>query len=275
MAATKISDYAIEGSNWTELLTTIEKQRKGYNGISLTNYDNNSLPAIAAGSYFEISGSLYGFTSEEAITGTPSSGNINYIYINGTTFIPVWTTTAPTWSDAKNGWYDAGETHRYVGGCYYDGTNYTRKWVYINSRDVLDKIKDGTTFESAQERFYQIPLSAGGYDGTHSGNYLSLDTGYSDNFSVNLPHGAVVTGLYLHTSANLGSNGAILKRSSILDTSSQEMAKKTSTGEETNISYATIDNENYKYYLYIINESGSAQMIHSIRIRYTILEPKP
>ena len=81
MAASKISDYTIGGSNWTELLTTIEKQRRGYNGISLTNYDNNSLPAIAAGSYFEISGALYGFESEEAITGTPSSGNTNYIYI--------------------------------------------------------------------------------------------------------------------------------------------------------------------------------------------------
>ena len=130
MSGVLISDYQIGTPKWSALLASIEKARKGYLGLSLTNYDNNSLPAIAAGSNLEISGALYGFTAEEAIGGTPSSGNINYIYINPTPITATWTTTAPVWSDAKNGWYDAGESNRYIGGCYYDGTKYQQKWIY-------------------------------------------------------------------------------------------------------------------------------------------------
>jgi len=148
MPATKISDYAVGQNKWDELLTTIEKQRKGFIALSLTNYDNNSEPAIAAGSYVEISGALYGFTSEEAINGTPSSGDTNYIYIDTTDLKPYWTTTAPTWSADKNGWYDSTETDRYIGGCYYDGTNYTGKWVYQLLGQVrLDDIPDGSTYK--------------------------------------------------------------------------------------------------------------------------------
>lgn len=130
MPATLISDYAVGQDKWSQFLTTIEKQRKGFIALSLTNYDNNSLPAIASGSYVEISGALYGFSADEAINGTPTSGSTNYIYIDASDLKPYWTTTAPTWSSAKNGWYDTTETNRYIGGCYYDGTNYTGKWVY-------------------------------------------------------------------------------------------------------------------------------------------------
>jgi len=143
MAGTKINDYAVGQDKWDELLTTIEKQRKGFIALSLTNYDNNSEPAIAAGGYIEISGALYGFTSEEAINGTPSSGNTNYIYIDTTDLKPYWTTTAPTWSTDKNGWYDSTETDRYIGGCYYDGANYTGKWVYTTGQLIRkDNIED-------------------------------------------------------------------------------------------------------------------------------------
>jgi hypothetical protein len=143
MAGSKISDYQIGDSSstkWSNFLTTIEKQRKGYIGLSLTNYSNSSLPAIASGSYVEISGALYGFSSDEAISGTATSSSTNYIYIQPSDITAHWTVTAPTWSTAKNGWYDAGETNRYVGGCYYDGTNYTGKWVY----DKQDSLTRGT-----------------------------------------------------------------------------------------------------------------------------------
>ena len=58
MAGTKISDYGVGTNKWSEMLTTIEKQRKGFISLSLTNYDNNSLPEISAGSYVEIAGAL-------------------------------------------------------------------------------------------------------------------------------------------------------------------------------------------------------------------------
>lgn len=103
---------------------------KGYIALSLTNYDNNNLPAIAAGAEVELNREIIKFDTETAINGAPTSGSTNYIYINSSDLKPYWTTTAPTWSSARNGWYDSGDSNRYIGGCYYDGTNYKAKWVY-------------------------------------------------------------------------------------------------------------------------------------------------
>ena len=131
-------DYrAVDGQSFG---TQVEKQRLGFIGLSLTNYDNNSVPQIAADSCIEISGSIFQFPSNDSITGTPSSGNINYIVLtvsgSGDSQIVTasWATgtppTAPTWNTSKQGWYDATNAKRYVGGCYYAGGNYTDKWVY-------------------------------------------------------------------------------------------------------------------------------------------------
>ncbi len=136
MAGHKTSDYALDTPQWAQLLESIEKQRKGFIGLSLTNYDNANKPAIAAGSYIECVGALYGFSSEEAIPGDGTTGNINYIMFDPTPMTFAWTVTPPTWSDAKQGWYDAGEAKRYIGGCYYAGGNYTGKWVYHEARDI-------------------------------------------------------------------------------------------------------------------------------------------
>ncbi len=136
MAGTLISDYAVDTPNWTELLSSMEKQRKGKMALSLTNYNNSNLPAIEAGSYLEIAGALYGFVVEEAISGAAITGNINYIMIDPITITAEWTLVAPIWSPSKNGWYDAGEAKRYIGGCYRNGANYSDKWVYHEARSI-------------------------------------------------------------------------------------------------------------------------------------------
>ncbi len=137
MGGVKISDYAIDTTKWTELLSTLEKQRKGKIALSLTNYENTSLPAIEAGSNVEIGGALYGFVVEEAISGAAITGNINYIMIDPTPITASWTLVAPIWSPSKNGWYDAGEAKRYIGGCYFATPNYTGKWMYEENRVAL------------------------------------------------------------------------------------------------------------------------------------------
>jgi len=284
MAATKISDYAKGGDNWTELLTTIEKQRKGYLGISLTNYDNNSLPAIAAGSYFEISGALYGFESEEAITGSPSSGNTNYIYINGTTFIPVWTTTAPTWSDAKNGWYDAGETHRYVGGCYYDGSNYSGKWVYQKGSN---RITSNCKFGGRVERKYSVSFPAAFWDDNLETiiktEYINFQSSSDTDVyvAVNLPDGAVITNLYSYARFVATGNINIRLERSPVDTIDDELLVSnahSTTGylNNSSISNPTVNNEDYTYAVRIshYNHNGHAY-VYGIVLTYTIEEPKP
>jgi len=141
---------AIDGQSFG---TQVEKQRLGFIALSLTEYDNNSVPQIAAGSCVEISGSIFQFPSNDTITGTPSSGNINYIMLtisgsgDSQEIEASWTTTAPNWNTSKQGWYDATGAKRYVGKCYFDGTNYTYKSVFgALHKTNLDDIADGYTY---------------------------------------------------------------------------------------------------------------------------------
>jgi hypothetical protein len=121
------------GSQVTIALNQLEKQRLGYQAISLTNFDADTEPEIAGGSKVEIGGALYEFSAGETIAGWGAIGADNDVYIKltvaGLAVTASWTTTAPTWSESKQGWYDGLE--RYIGGCYKDaGGNYTRKWLY-------------------------------------------------------------------------------------------------------------------------------------------------
>jgi len=109
MAGTQVNLYSQSNSDILEVQLTLDQTRKGLHQVSLTNYDNTSLPAIAAGSVIEVNGALYKFTSEEAITGSPSDGTV-YIYIDPATITAVFTNTAPTWSDSKQGWYGTSAT---------------------------------------------------------------------------------------------------------------------------------------------------------------------
>jgi hypothetical protein len=130
------------GDDWATAWLQVEYARKGKIGLSLTNFDNNSLPAIASGSWAEVVGSIYKWTTEEAISGSLVSSAINYIKLvpsgSGESAIvtATWTTSAPAWSDTYQGYYSG--TSRYIGGCYYNGTYYLGKWIY-NKDDLIRK----------------------------------------------------------------------------------------------------------------------------------------
>ena len=101
------------------------KQRKGYLGISITNWTTTTLPAIAAGSSIEIADSIYYSTAEEIIDstgvwGTFGNSTFVYAYIDPASATSILTTTAPTWSTSKNGFYGTGEL-RLVGIIYKYG----------------------------------------------------------------------------------------------------------------------------------------------------------
>ena len=117
-------------------LTQIEYQRYGYMALTLTNFGNGLLPAIAAGSKVEIGGSLFYCAPEQAITawGGIASSTIAYIKIipqgDGPpeTALAEFTDTAPVWSDTKQGYYVG--TSRYVATLYKDGSdNYSNKKI--------------------------------------------------------------------------------------------------------------------------------------------------
>jgi len=133
MSGNKINNYSSIDSNITEMQLTEDASFVGMHQVSLTNYKTTTAPTIAAGSKVEVNGALYGFSSAETITGSPSDGVV-YIFVipNGATCTAQYTNTAPTWSDAKQGWYGTGgaATYRYLN--YFmvkSGTSYT-KYVY-------------------------------------------------------------------------------------------------------------------------------------------------
>ena len=140
------------GSQVTVALTQIEKQRLGYQAISLTNFGNDSEPEIAAGSKVEIGGALFEFPLE-SITGWAGIGNNQNVYIKlvvaGLDVTAEFTIVAPTWSTSKQGFYDG--LDRYIGGLYKDASgNYTTKYLFgreqegkIAGADGLSKIEDG------------------------------------------------------------------------------------------------------------------------------------
>lgn len=122
-----------------------EKGDRGMLALSLTNYDNDSEPQIAAGSIVEIGDAIFQFTAAESITGWGSIGNNNDVYIKlvvaGTAVTAEFTTAAPTWDLAKQGWYGTGGAalHRHVAKLYKDGAGaYTLKRMLTRRREYIE-----------------------------------------------------------------------------------------------------------------------------------------
>lgn len=94
---------------------TILNSKIGYNGLSLSNRDNDSAPVIYAGGIIEISNAYFYVSSNETPNGTTwtniTTGNTAYITLTpsgtaGSQIITTeWTDTAPTYIPAKGGWY--------------------------------------------------------------------------------------------------------------------------------------------------------------------------
>ncbi len=150
MAGTEINLYGIGDVDLTALMNTVDMQRVTFQGLSLTNYDNTALPAIAAGSLVEVGGTLFKFSVEEAITGWGAIANDTPAYIKlvpagatPDTVTAEFTDTAPTWSDTKQGWYGtvASANHRYIATLTrIDAATYANKHLYAGRRNTGVKI---------------------------------------------------------------------------------------------------------------------------------------
>ena len=110
MSTSKLNNYGTADNNITEMQLTLDKDYKGNHTVSLTNFENTSLSAIAIGSCIEINGSFYEVTAEEAISNSAGADAYYYVMCTGgaSSFTAEYTTTAPTWSDTKQGYYGTG-----------------------------------------------------------------------------------------------------------------------------------------------------------------------
>jgi len=147
MSLTQINDYGVGNVNLTSMMETLDRQRRGYQAISLTHYDDNLECKIAAGSIIEVGGALFKTEALESITGWGGIGNSNDVYVKivpaGAVATAVFVTAAPTWSTSKQGWYAGND--RYVGGLYKDsGGAYVIKWLYA-PEDVQNLLREGQT----------------------------------------------------------------------------------------------------------------------------------
>jgi len=265
MALTQISFPAEEATDWTDFIDMVKDWIVGHIRCSLTNYDADTAPQLAAGSTVELNGSYHYAGSNEPITGTPSSGNINYIYLDESAYTLSWSTTAPTWSDAKQGFYNGND--RAIGGCYYDGTNYPLKWVYINHH------------AGPQTRYQSVSLC--GYSSSAQIKPRGQDLAFQGTVGaaqfaalpVLLPDGALVTSLKTVCAAWVeGTVSVDLNRVSSTETETA-MAETTidaaETNEDTSISTPIIDNTAYTYYIKANVDVAASMEIHNIIITYT------
>lgn len=156
MAGDKVNTYAQDDSDILALQLTTDKTFKGYHQLTLTNYDNTTVPAIAAGSAIECNGALYKFDTEEAISTTDpvtsaavADGTVYVVIVpDTTTATAAFTATAPTWSDSKQGWYGTGgrANYRYIQYCMNKlSTAYSGKTImFMNERQIFYYTSDYT-----------------------------------------------------------------------------------------------------------------------------------
>lgn len=132
MAGSQIAVPINGASVWTDFVTIVQRNFRGWLQLTLTNPSGTSEPAIAAGSAVEVGGAMYTFDSEEAITGWSGISDDTNVWIkvvpSGSSITAEFTDTDPTWSDAKQGWYDSND--RYVGWLRRDSSSlYSYKHV--------------------------------------------------------------------------------------------------------------------------------------------------
>lgn len=120
MSAVQLNFYSNADTSITDMQNTLDGVFIGHHHVSLTNYDNTSLPAIAIGSKVENNGTMFSFTAETAISGSPSDGSVYIMLVPsgdpslGTaTVTPTFTNTDPVWSDEKQGYYGTSGSSNY------------------------------------------------------------------------------------------------------------------------------------------------------------------
>jgi len=138
MAGTQVNTYTNEDTDIGAMQLTLDKVFHGLDMLTLTHMADTTVPAIAAGSVFEVNGALIKFDAEESITvGGVANGTV-YIMVDGSALTAAFTATAPTWSDVKQGFYGTGgdANKRYVPVCMTKATAAYNNKRYIGYRNL-------------------------------------------------------------------------------------------------------------------------------------------
>ena len=148
MAGSIFTSFGAGDANATAFMTHLTAMTKGYNALSLTNMNNTTVPAIAAGSLIENNGALFKFDTETAISTTDPvtsatvADGLVYIMLvpSGSSISAVFTATAPTWSDSKQGWYGVGDyaNNKYLAyNIVKSSASYTKR-ILIQEKSIFN-----------------------------------------------------------------------------------------------------------------------------------------
>ncbi len=136
MSATQYNTATPTDPNPETIIETSDIDAKGNIKISLTNFDNSTIPQIEKGSVVEVSGARFVFNSDETISGNASDGTA-YIFINGSNGSANWTNATPVWNAEKQGYYHTTLNYRYIAQMEKSGASYTYKEIMINKDEYI------------------------------------------------------------------------------------------------------------------------------------------
>ncbi len=152
MSGTKLNLFTSPDPAFASAVECFSASMRGRLKLSLTHFDDTTVPAIAAGSIAECDGDLYEFEAEEAISttdpitsATVADGIVYVMLIPAAGAVTAaFTATPPVWDALLYGWYCAEsgfENCRYVAGCTKASAAYSGKG-YFNNRLPVGHVKD-------------------------------------------------------------------------------------------------------------------------------------
>lgn len=147
MSGTKINLFSSPDPAFASAVECFAACMRGKLRLSLTHWNDTTVPAIAAGSIAECDGDLYEFETEEAISTTDPitsatvADGIVYVMLipDNDEITAAFTATPPVWDALLYGWYCAEsgfENCRYVAGCTKSSTEYSGKGYFNNNIQV-------------------------------------------------------------------------------------------------------------------------------------------
>ncbi len=169
MAGTLVITPTNGDSSWVTWIEQVERMKKGFHNIYFSNMANDNEPVIQNGSWVEIDGAMYQFTSNEGITGWGAISNESDVYVkfipDGSSITAEFVETVPTWDDLKRGWYNGDD--RYLLSLYKDDSgDYTKKRIYDEKITPLGWVLTGAgTIKVPRNGFYRVKVYAGGGGG--------------------------------------------------------------------------------------------------------------
>lgn len=151
----KLNEYGSTNTSLTNIMAVLDAQRTGLHEVSLTEYASTSRPLVAAGSYLEIAGSLFEFSTNESASSSGITSTVAMTYwieaLPTSSLVSVsFSSSAPVWRTDYNGFYrSTTSNNRYIQfGLTFDGTDYTDKFNYIMYNNSTIRSYAGSTLYS-------------------------------------------------------------------------------------------------------------------------------